>query len=125
MGVTALALVPALACNSYNNRNYANVPLAVGMVVAQAAIQRAATGGCWAQCEMGTRCNETTGLCEPVETFVSPSGAPSPPPSADPATVAEPEDETCAGYCLSDERCVVIPNGDVDCVPRVGEARTR
>ena len=125
-GVLAFVLAPGLACNAYNNSNYAQVPVAVGMVVAQAAIYRAATGACWAQCDLGTRCNETTGLCEPVDKFVAPAkGDPSalPPATPAPPAAADAEDETCAGYCRTDERCVVIPDGDIKCVPLASETR--
>ncbi len=103
------------ACSSQNKTNYAHAGVAIAAAVTEAAIQRAVTDSCWGQCEYGTRCVEKTGLCVPVESWTGPP----PPPTAPPATATPGvADDSCAGYCLEDERCVIVPNGDVTCEPK-------
>jgi hypothetical protein len=121
----SLALSLALAgpaCSSQNKSNYALAGVAIAAAVTEAAVQRAVTGSCWGQCEYGTRCDEKAGLCVPVESWTGPA----PPPPLPSASAATPEpDDSCAGYCLEDERCVLVPNGDVDCVPKKSGDRTQ
>lgn len=62
----ALLLCCTLACNSKNAPAYAAAAAAVAVNVAAAAVNRAATGECVAQCAYGTRCNHETGYCEPA-----------------------------------------------------------
>jgi hypothetical protein len=114
LGFGIMGGATSLGCSPQNNANYAKVPVAVGLAVAQAGFQRAVTGSCWAQCEMGTRCNESSGLCEPDESFVKPVKAATPETQPSPVATA---DDSCAGYCLSDERCVLVADGDIQCVP--------
>jgi hypothetical protein len=95
--------------------------------VAAAAANRGITG-CYVSCGGGTVCNEETGLCVPQAECVSTgirgrgAGCGKTPGYLDATkAVASPseavEDDSCAGFCLSTERCVVY-RGDLDCVPR-------
>jgi hypothetical protein len=103
------------ACSSQNKNNYANAGIAIAAAVAEAAVQRAVTGDCWAQCAYGTHCDEKTGVCVADEGPKTPAPDASAPP---PLQTAPPEDDTCSGYCFEDERCIVIANGDMKCVPK-------
>lgn len=53
-----------------------NTSIDVATAVAEAAIQREISGGCYALCDSGTRCNRQTGFCErpsaaqPIDTVV-------------------------------------------------------
>ncbi|MBK6515216.1 MAG: hypothetical protein IPM79_35960 [Polyangiaceae bacterium] len=72
----------ALSCSSKNAPAYATAAAAVAVNVAAAAINRAATNECVAQCSYGTRCNHDTGFCEPAPELggAEDFGAASPPP---------------------------------------------
>jgi hypothetical protein len=102
------------------------VAATTALAVAGAAINRA-TYGCYTPCGYGTVCDPNSGTCvarsdcgptdpgctrsEAYLEATAPDAGPAPPASSSAI------DESCAGFCLSTERCVVY-RGDLDCVPR-------
>lgn len=110
------------------SRAVATAATVAALEVAAAAVSKS-TSGCYTTCSYGTECNEATGLCEarsdcvgggasatcgktPEYVQATSGTAPRPTPAAE-----EPIDDSCAGFCLASERCVVY-RGDLDCVPR-------
>ena len=115
---------------------YAAAGVTAGAAVALAGVNRAATGGCWADCRPGTRCDSESGTCVPIACggacgtdercvrsdqgevcvqAVRDTSAPLPESSA----VAPPGDagaDPCRGLCLRGERCAVDA-GVADCLP--------
>lgn len=63
-GILALALLGHGCASSGNSASAAAVVTATALVAS--GVSRA-TGGCYAACTPGTRCNPDTGLCEPVD----------------------------------------------------------
>jgi hypothetical protein len=61
---TALSL--ALGCGSSAGSQAAAAAVTVATHVAAAAINRAATGECWAVCDPGYGCDEDSGTCVPL-----------------------------------------------------------
>ncbi len=137
----SLSCGPVNAAAPGNQSRYGQVPVAVGIGAAGAAISRAA-GGCYAVCAYGTVCNPDTGACVPMPAgqedqsstvpglnygLVDPgapglqSGAPIPePPRAPPPspTVAPPPGPVCPGGCKTDEYCALDRDGKSACVRR-------
>jgi len=111
----------AVGCSPHNQANYATAAVAVAAAVTEAAVQRAVTGDCWSTCAYGTHCDSASGTCVSNEVWPStPASATALPTAED---VPPPSDDTCAGYCADDERCVVVANGDLECVPRKTPSR--
>ncbi len=69
-----------------------------------------AESACVRPCDSGTSCNEKSGMCEP-NFPTSPSTRELAPPA--PAN----DDDSCAGLCLEGERCRIVANADVECIP--------
>ena len=96
--------------------------------VGAAAANRGLTG-CYTTCGFGTICDEETGLCVPQGECVSAGvrgrgadcGKTAKYLEATATTNVTPAselfDDSCAGFCLSSEKCVVF-RGDLDCVAK-------
>lgn len=64
VGRLFLALALSLgACNVATRDKKVGAGVAVGTALAGAAVYRAASGGCWAQCTHGTVCDPASGTC--------------------------------------------------------------
>ena len=90
----------------------AGAAAAVGFGVGAAAIYRATTGGCWADCRPGLVCDRPSGTCVPFEPS---SAASATRPVAAPGEETSSADDPCKGLCLRGERCRVT-SGIADCV---------
>jgi hypothetical protein len=58
-----IALLACVACEAATRNKSTGAALAVGAGVTGAAVYRATTGGCWAQCTHGKVCDRATGTC--------------------------------------------------------------
>lgn len=92
-----------------------------GMAAAAMPLHQAITG-CLTQCGYGTGCDEATGTCVDLEELAKQRRANPPKVAGDPNQPPPPAipfayDDSCAGMCMSDERCVML-RGELDCVPR-------
>lgn len=110
-------LFPAACANTPDQRvQYSSAAVGLATGVTGAAIYRATTGGCWANCRQGMYCDRDSGLCKPMpcpngdcsasSSAAAPAPASPPPPALDP----------CRGLCFPGERCVVT-HDIADCVP--------
>ena len=108
----AVLLLAGCAADVSSNKA-AGAVAAVGFGVAAAGVYRATTGGCWAECRPGLRCDQASGTCVPLE----PSSATRAKPAVSAASAPETlDDAACGGLCFRGERCVVH-DGIADCVP--------
>lgn len=133
----ALAVACTSACGADAGSKVAGAAITAGAAVAIAGVNRAATGGCWADCRPGTHCDKESGTCvripcggscgpaercSPVEgeERCVPRASSEAEASARPAAPAEGADagaaDPCRGLCLAGERCVVLDGGVADCV---------
>jgi hypothetical protein len=140
--ILALVVVASASCGG-SPQKYAAAALTAGVAVAAAAINRAATGECWATCPEGSRCDHDSGTCVALpcrnacpadfhcvtvngqETCVSggwDTASQSDIPAleekaSEPRPAPEGEPDPCRGLCFASEQCV--QKGSVaDCVPR-------
>jgi hypothetical protein len=106
-------LISAVGCAADVSANKgAGAATAVGFGVGAAAIHRAATGGCWADCRPGLVCDRGSGTCIPYEPSSSLTATR---PVASSAAETSIADDPCKGLCLRGERCRVT-SGIADCV---------
>lgn len=131
----AAPLAATVACKGVDGGQVAAAAITTGLAVAAAGVNRAATGGCWADCPIGTECDEESGACVPLpcraacpaehrcvmqdgrETCVFRRGgdvAEGEPDEAQPD--AGPPADPCQGLCFPGERCEAA-GGVADCVP--------
>lgn len=135
--IARIALVTLAVTGASCTKGSGSVGRAVATAATVAAVEVAAAAanrgitGCYTTCGYGTQCDESTGLCVPqgecVSNQLNSNGAncgktpeylqatSCTAPAA--GAPAEPIDDSCAGFCLSTEKCVVY-RGDLDCVPR-------
>lgn len=66
-----VALILCLSCEAATRNKSTGAAVAVGAGVTGAAVYRATTGGCWAQCTHGKVCDHRTGTC--VDSIDGPS----------------------------------------------------
>ena len=112
IGVCAV-LLAAFGCSADASANKTSgAAAAVGFGVGAAAVYRATTGGCWAECRPGLVCDRASGTCVPLEPDNTPAGLV---PSAVSSGPASTPDDPCRGLCLRGEHCVV-KDGVSDCV---------
>ena len=78
--VVTAATTAIVACNHSGRNDYAGAAVTAGAAVGGAALYRATTGGCWAQCLHGLVCDPKSGLCV--------------------------EHPPCAGHCAPNEDCI-------------------
>jgi hypothetical protein len=90
MRLTPGLLALVLSACAGNSGAVANALVSTAVAASASAIQRA-NGGCFANCPVGTTCNESTGYCDPLP---------------------------CRGECASNELCVGHPGGIERCEPR-------
>jgi len=135
-----ILVLAAGACGGSSSQKAAGAALTLGMGVAAAAINRAATGDCWATCPTGTQCDKASGTCVPLpcrnacpadsrcivsegrETCVRSgprdiAGEEIPPAPESDIAAADAGPDPCRGLCLRRERCTVNKGGVADCVP--------
>ncbi len=139
-----LVIAAVAACTPSNSPKYANAAIGAGIAVASAGVYRAATGGCWASCPMGTECDEKSGLCvdlpcagkcpaehrcvrgECVRAVRDQPAAGVDPPAGDALDAGAPPappspGDPCQGLCFPGERCE-MDAGRADCVRDGGRA---
>jgi hypothetical protein len=61
--LTLVAIVAVACARSYGN-DYGTAAVGLGATVIGAGVNRALTGGCWANCQKGFYCNREKGICE-------------------------------------------------------------
>jgi hypothetical protein len=61
--LTLVAIV-AVACTQTRGNDYGTAAVGLGATVIGAGVNRALTGGCWANCQKGFYCNREKGICE-------------------------------------------------------------
>lgn len=121
LGCLALGLAAGCGGGADASAKTMHAVINAGTAVAAMPIHQAITG-CVTQCGYGTGCDEQTGLCVSLEELAKQGRAKPATASTDPAPATAvsqdlPFDDTCAGLCLSDERCVMY-RGELDCVRR-------
>jgi hypothetical protein len=104
------------------------VPASVTRVLVGAAVTAAAVvahhaiTGCSTSCSSGLVCDEESGRCVQAGRCAPRDPDCGKTPGYSVTTQAagpeEEPDQTCGGYCRSDERCVVRHHGDLRCVAR-------
>jgi hypothetical protein len=106
LGMALLML--ASSCGGRETEALGAAAVQVGMV----AVNRAATGDCWGVCEYGTRCNRSSGYCEPdPEPTLTPrasASANSGPQTAEPALlplVAPSTNDPESSFCTEAASC--------------------
>lgn len=114
-------LLGATACAKPVPASVTKVLVAAAVTTTAVAAHRAITG-CYVTCSGGRVCDEKSGLCVEAGDCAphDPDCGKTPGYSLAtqaPGPEAEP-DETCGGYCRSDERCVIRHDGDHRCVAR-------
>jgi hypothetical protein len=87
--LVALSVLGTMQCRSGGSGDYLGAAVTAAAAVAAAAMYREASGGCWASCSRGERCDADSGLC-----------------------VAAP----CRASCKADHRCMWV-EGAEQCVP--------
>lgn len=136
-----LLVAAACACSGTDANKVAGAAITAGAAVAVAGIHRAATGGCWADCRPGTRCDKESGTCvrlpcggscgpgercSPVEgeercvprlSDEPMAGEPRAPGVGNDADAGAPSGDPCRGLCMRGEHCVVLDGGVADCAP--------
>jgi hypothetical protein len=60
----ALVAVVGAACTQTRGNAYGPAAVGLGATVIGAGVNRALTGGCWANCQEGFYCNREKGICE-------------------------------------------------------------
>src|SRR3981189_2099508 len=61
--LSLLCVLAALSCHTGSSNTVAGTAVTTAPALGPPAASRA-SGGCWAVCQQGERCNEKTGLCE-------------------------------------------------------------
>jgi hypothetical protein len=75
--LSLLCVLAALSCHTGSSNTGAGALIMTSLALGSSAANRA-SGGCWAVCQQGERCNEKTGWCEALP---------------------------CRGKCAEDETC--------------------
>src|SRR6267143_4598789 len=60
--LSLLCVLTALSCHTGSSNTAAGAVIMTTLALGSSAASRA-SGGCWAVCQQGERCNEKTGLC--------------------------------------------------------------
>jgi hypothetical protein len=60
----ASVVVVGVACTQTHGNDYGTAAVGLGATVIGAGVNRAITGGCWANCQEGFYCNREKGTCE-------------------------------------------------------------
>src|SRR2546425_5968960 len=61
--LSMLCVLAVLSCHTGSSNTVAGAAIMTTLALGSSAASRA-SGGCWAVCQQGERCNEKTGLCE-------------------------------------------------------------
>jgi hypothetical protein len=63
---SCIAVVLVVACRATNLAPYPGAGVFAGTAVGVTALNRAATGDCWAACPSGRHCDRASGMCVPT-----------------------------------------------------------
>src|ERR1700704_2998014 len=61
--LSVLCVLSVLSCHTGSSNTVAGAVIMTTLALGSSAMSRA-SGGCWAVCQQGERCNEKNGLCE-------------------------------------------------------------